>query len=159
MQLDEFIDQLHTVERAFDFKYVSNDRKVKLVALKLRKYAGLWWENLKRQRVQEGRHPTHSWEKMKRELKRRFQPESYQHDSCLQLHNLKQNDPFIEEYITELGYLMINCDVVEPEEQTITCYLRGLRTKIGNMVQLQPQQTYSDVCKLAMRVERQLKEA
>ncbi|XP_039140401.1 uncharacterized protein LOC120277608 [Dioscorea cayenensis subsp. rotundata] len=159
MQPDEFVDWLHTVERVFDFKDVCDDRKVKLATLKLRKYAGLWWENLKRQRVREGRHPIRSWEKMKRELKRRFLPESYRQDSYLKLHNFKQNDLSVEEYTAEFDYLMIKCDVVEPQEQTIARFLGGLRTEVGNMVQLQPYWTYSDVCKLAMRIERQLKEA
>ena len=37
-------------------------------------------------------------------------------------------------------------------------YLGGLRSKISNVVQLQPYWTYNDVCKLALKVERQLKE-
>lgn len=53
-QPDEFLDWIHTVERVFDFKEVPEDRKVELVALKPRKYTGLWWENLKRQRTREG---------------------------------------------------------------------------------------------------------
>ncbi|PWA86577.1 hypothetical protein CTI12_AA139760 [Artemisia annua] len=47
IQPDEFLDWLHTVVKVFDFKEVSEERKVKLVAIKLRKHAGLWWENLK----------------------------------------------------------------------------------------------------------------
>ena len=39
MQLDDFIDWLTTVERIFDFKDVLENRKVKVVAIKLRKHA------------------------------------------------------------------------------------------------------------------------
>nr|GEX29692.1 hypothetical protein [Tanacetum cinerariifolium] len=53
IQPDEFLYWLHTVEKVFDFKEVSEDRKVKLVAIKLQKHAGLWWENLKMRRVRE----------------------------------------------------------------------------------------------------------
>ncbi|GKE74509.1 hypothetical protein Tco_1536550, partial [Tanacetum coccineum] len=42
IQPDEFLYRLHTVEKVFDFKEVSEDQKVKLVAIKLRKHAGLW---------------------------------------------------------------------------------------------------------------------
>jgi len=38
---DEFLDWLHAVERIFEYKDVPEDKKVKLVALKLRKYASL----------------------------------------------------------------------------------------------------------------------
>ena len=42
LDLEEFIDWLHTVERVFEYKDIPGDRKVKLVALRLRKYASLW---------------------------------------------------------------------------------------------------------------------
>ncbi|GKA57705.1 putative CCCH-type zinc finger family protein [Tanacetum coccineum] len=158
IQPDEFLDWLHTVEKVFDFKEVSEDRKVKLVAIKLRKHAGLWWENLKMRRVREGRKTIRTWEKMKRELKRRFLPENYRQDSFLKFHNLKQQDKSAEEYTSEFDHLMIKCDIVEPEEQTIARYLGGLWSEISNVVQLQPYWTYADVCKLAVKVEKQQKE-
>ena len=55
MRPDDFIDYLNTVERIFDFKDVPKNRKVKIVAIKLRKHALIWWEHLQRQRQWEGR--------------------------------------------------------------------------------------------------------
>lgn len=55
MQGDEFIDWLNTVERIFDYKNVTDDCKVKLVAIKLKKHASIWWEHLKKQRAREGK--------------------------------------------------------------------------------------------------------
>ncbi|GJR89881.1 putative CCCH-type zinc finger family protein [Tanacetum coccineum] len=109
--------------KVFDFKEVFEDRKVKLVAIKLRKHAGLWWENLKMRRVREGRKTIRTWEKMKREFKRRFLPENYRQDSFLKFHNLKQQDKSAEEYTSEFDHLMIKCDIVKPKEQTIARYL------------------------------------
>jgi len=43
---EEFFYWLSTVERVFQYKDIPEDKKVKLVALKLRKYASLWWTNL-----------------------------------------------------------------------------------------------------------------
>ncbi|XP_070038225.1 uncharacterized protein [Nicotiana tomentosiformis] len=48
-QGDEFIDWLITIERVFDYKEYSDEKNVKLVAINLRGYASLWWENLKRE--------------------------------------------------------------------------------------------------------------
>jgi len=39
---DEFLEWLQTVERIFEYKDIPEDRKAKLVALRLRKYASLW---------------------------------------------------------------------------------------------------------------------
>ena len=46
LDLDHFLDWLQTVERVFEYKEISDDKKVKLVTLKLRKYASIWWANL-----------------------------------------------------------------------------------------------------------------
>ena len=45
--VNDFLDRLNIVERAFEF-HEAEHKKVKLVALKLRKHASFWWENLKR---------------------------------------------------------------------------------------------------------------
>ncbi|GJS56056.1 putative reverse transcriptase domain-containing protein [Tanacetum coccineum] len=115
VQPDESVDWLHTVERVFNFKEVSDERKVKLVALK--------------------------------------------HDCFLKLYNLKQKELSTEDYTVEFDHLMIKCDVVEPEKQIIAHYLKGLRVDISNILELQPYWSYSDVCKLTVKIEKQQKEA
>nr|GEY80590.1 hypothetical protein [Tanacetum cinerariifolium] len=42
---DDFIDWLSTVERVFDVRDIPNKLKVKLVAIKLRQHASLWWDH------------------------------------------------------------------------------------------------------------------
>ena len=74
MKPDEFIYWLQTMERIFNFKKFLEYKKVKLVALKLKTYASLWWEN---QRAREGKTKIRYWEKMKGELKMRFLPKHY----------------------------------------------------------------------------------
>ena len=80
---EEFLDQLHTVERVFEYKVALKDKKVKLVALKLKKYASLWWANLCAKRVRERKTKIRTWEKMKSKLKARFLPPTYVQDLSL----------------------------------------------------------------------------
>ncbi|GKV40805.1 hypothetical protein SLEP1_g48406 [Rubroshorea leprosula] len=47
LQPDEFIDWLHIVERVFELKDIPDNKRVKLVAIKLKKHASIWRENLK----------------------------------------------------------------------------------------------------------------
>ncbi|XP_056177355.1 uncharacterized protein LOC130140847 [Syzygium oleosum] len=131
MQPEEFMDWLHAVEKIFNYKEIPTDRKVKLVAIKLKKHASIWWKHLKKQRACEGRSLSQS------------QTKGTVHGRI---------------YL-EFNHLMMICDISEPEEQTVACYLGGLRSEIGNVVQLQPYWTYNDVCQLALMVERQLKKA
>jgi len=50
----EFLKWLQTIQRVFEYNDVSQGKKVKLVALKLRKYASLWWENVIEKRAKRG---------------------------------------------------------------------------------------------------------
>ncbi|KAL1300476.1 hypothetical protein AAHE18_18G185700 [Arachis hypogaea] len=49
LKSNDFIDWLCTVERVIELKDIPNDKHMKLVAIKLKKHASVWWENLKRQ--------------------------------------------------------------------------------------------------------------
>jgi len=77
LNLDEFLDWLKTMERVVDFKDISDERKVKLVALKLRKYASTWWANVLSKRAKKGKGKILSLRKMKGKLKEKFIPSHY----------------------------------------------------------------------------------
>ncbi|KAI4372842.1 hypothetical protein MLD38_011026 [Melastoma candidum] len=109
---NEFIDWMHTVERIFDYEEVPEDRKVKLAALKLKKYASLWWENTNQQRRREGRDKIRTWSKMKRSMTKRFLPEHHRRDLYLKLQSLQQVSS-VSEYTWEFERLLLQCDVQE----------------------------------------------
>jgi hypothetical protein len=68
LQPDEFVDWLQTVERVFEYKEVPEEKKVKIITVKLKKHAFIWWENLKKKREREGKRKIKAWGKMRREL-------------------------------------------------------------------------------------------
>jgi len=63
----------------------------------------------------------------------------------------------MEEYVKEFELLLIRCELMEPQEQTIARFLGGLRKDITNVVELQPYIFLEEVINLATRVERQQK--
>ncbi|OMO92485.1 Retrotransposon gag protein [Corchorus capsularis] len=156
-QPDDFLEWLHTVERIFEYQDVPENKQVKLVAIKLRKHASLWWENLRMQRERNGKEKIRTWDKMVREFKKKFLPEDYKQDVFLKLQNLKQGSMNVLDYTAEFDALMIKANINEPEEQTIARYLAGLKISIANIVVLQPYRTLNDVIKLALRVEKQVR--
>jgi Retrotransposon gag protein len=93
---DEFIDWLHTVERVFDVKNMFDKQKVKLVAIKLRKHASIWWEHVRNRRVREGKPKIRTWDKMKKKLMAKFLPAQYRHEAFIEYHNLKQKTLTVE---------------------------------------------------------------
>ncbi|XP_076918971.1 uncharacterized protein LOC143579600 [Bidens hawaiensis] len=124
MQPDDFIDWLQTVERIFDLRDVPDNLKVKLVAIKLKKHASLWWEHVKKQRYQKGKNKVESWDKMKRLLRAKFSPGQ---ESFLEYHNLRQQSLYVQEIIAEFEHLRMRCGIEEDEEQTIAHFLGVLR--------------------------------
>ena len=154
---DDFLEWLQTVERIFEYKEIPEDRKVKLVALRLRKYASLWWTNLTAKRTRERKSKINTWDKMKSKMKARFLPSTYVQDNYMLFHNLTQGKMNVEEYTREFEKLMIKCDIHEPEEQTMVRYLGGLDPRIANVVDLQAYTTFDELCVLAHKVEQQRK--
>ena len=110
---------------------------------------------MKRERVREVRRPIETWEKMKRELKRRFVSKNYRQDNYAKLYNFKQYNLSVEDYIREFEYLMLRCDIKEPEEQNIVRFLGGLKRELADAIRLQPFWTFNDVRKLAITIEHQ----
>ena len=72
--LMNFLSVLHIVEWIFEYKELPDDKKVKLIALILQKYASLWWTNLSAKRVRNHKEKIRTWEKMKAKLKAAFLP-------------------------------------------------------------------------------------
>jgi len=71
------LDWLQTIERVFEYKDIPDDKKVKLVALKFRKYAFIWWANLVAKRARKGKEKIRSWTKMRDKVKSKFLPSHY----------------------------------------------------------------------------------
>jgi hypothetical protein len=154
LQPDEFDDWLQTVERIFEYKEIAEDKKVKIIAVKLKKHAYIWCENLIKKRAREGKSKIKTWEKMRRELTIKFLPSHYYQDNFIQLQNLRQKNLSVEEHTREFEKLMMKCDIHEREEQTIAHYLGGLNVDIARQVQLQQYWSLDDVIRLSMRVEK-----
>ena len=146
---DEFLDWLQTVERVFDFKDIPDEKKVKLVALKLRRYASTWWANIVAKRAKKGKSKIRSWRKMKSKLKEKFLPSHYLQENYTKLHHLKQGAMSVEEYTREFERLLIKCDLKEDEDQTLVRYLGGLDERIAHVVELHPYHTLDELSSLA----------
>ncbi|GKF93725.1 reverse transcriptase, partial [Tanacetum coccineum] len=95
IQPDEFIYWLNTVERIFDYQDVPEDVKVKILAIKLKKHACVWWEQLKLRRARENKSKIRTWEKMKRELRKKYLPDGYLQDAFLQLYDFTQQKLYV----------------------------------------------------------------
>lgn len=52
---DDFIEWIEAIECIFEYQMIPNDRKVKIVAMRLRGRASAWWEQIKGMRERRGK--------------------------------------------------------------------------------------------------------
>nr|GEY40315.1 reverse transcriptase domain-containing protein [Tanacetum cinerariifolium] len=112
---NDFIDWLSTVERVFDVRDIPNKLEVKLVAIKLRQHALLWWNHVNKRRLIEWKSKVETWEKMKKLMKAKLL-ENHRQEAFLDYHNMSQQNMIVK-VINEFNKLRMRCDVVEKEEQ------------------------------------------
>ncbi|GJU89808.1 reverse transcriptase domain-containing protein [Tanacetum coccineum] len=94
---------------------------------------------------------------MKKLMKAKFLPKNHRQEAFIDYHNLSQWNMNVEEVINEFDKLRMRCDVVEEEEHVVALFLGVLKPEITDIVSLQPYWTYTDVCCLALKVEKQIK--
>ena len=154
---DLFIEWIQALERFFEIKEFSDEKAFKVAVLKLKSYASLWYENLKKQRSQEGKSRIRSWSKLKKLMSKRFLPDNYKRDLYLRVSSLSQGRLSVEEYIREFEQLQIRSGIEEEPEQTMARFIRGLDPSLAKKVDIQPYWCFEDVCKLAIKVEKHSK--
>ncbi|GKA95170.1 putative nucleotidyltransferase, ribonuclease H [Tanacetum coccineum] len=150
-----FIDWLVTVEEVFEFKEVPENKRVSLIATKLRGRASAWWQQLKLTRERIGKPRVTSWRKMKKLLRENFIPHNYQRLMYQRLQNLKQGTKSVEDYTTEFYQLIARNDIQETDDQLVSRYIGGLRVQIMDSVNMFDPVTLSDAYQRALVFERQ----
>ncbi|GKA55576.1 hypothetical protein Tco_0754648 [Tanacetum coccineum] len=75
-------------------------------------------------------------------------------EDFLDYHNLSQR-PLTVELINEFDKMRICCDANKKDEQVVARFLGCLRPEISDVMSLQQYMTYSDVCRLALKVKKQ----
>ena len=57
LNIENFIDWIADKHKFFDYIGVLEEKKVRLVACRLKGSASAWWERLQNRRIREGKHP------------------------------------------------------------------------------------------------------
>ncbi|GJR59175.1 transposon ty3-G gag-pol polyprotein [Tanacetum coccineum] len=145
LDMNEFVEWLRTLELVFDYKQTTKDNKVKIVALKLCKYASTWWSNVCLKRERRRKEKIRTWSKIKGKMKQKFLPSYYIPASFSQLHSLKQGGGTAEDYSREFEYLLMKCDIPEDDPQTLVRYLgKGIRVSHQVLLSLSIGRSYTD---------------
>ena len=98
-----------------------------------------------------------TWEEMKIIMRKRFVPSHYYQDLYQKLQGLRQANRSVEDYYQEMEITMIQANVEEDREATMTRFLHGLNREIHDKVEMEHYVELEDMVHKAIKVERQLK--
>ncbi|XP_074284012.1 uncharacterized protein LOC141608569 [Silene latifolia] len=152
---EDYLDWERKIERMFDFKDLTDEKRCKFAILKLGKRASLWFEGLKAKRARAGKEKIASWEILKAKLRSRYVPPNHRLTTYRKISELKQGKLSIGEYIDEFESLVLMGELEEVEEQKMARFLRGLNTNIANTVELYPYSDFDTLCGLCLKLETQ----
>ncbi|XP_074297308.1 uncharacterized protein LOC141628014 [Silene latifolia] len=155
LDAEKFLDWVRQAERVFEYKGYDEHKQFKVATLKMTKYASLWYENLKKQRRRERKSKIETWNKLKKHLKKRFMLRDYEQEQYLMLTSLSQGNLSVTDYIKEFERLIMVCDLEEREEMQIARFIKGLSPSLAQRVEVQNFLDFNNVCKLALKFEKQ----
>ncbi|KAE8707521.1 Detected protein of unknown function [Hibiscus syriacus] len=127
---------------------------VKLIAIKLKGRASVWWEQLRRSLERQGKAKITDWEKMKKKMKGHFLPFGYMQTLFQRLHALRQGVRSVDNYTEEFYQLVARNDLSETEEQMVARYLGGLRQPLQDVLSLHSLWSVSKAYHHALVVEK-----
>ena len=99
--IEEFLDWIAEIERFFDYMDPPQEKRVKLVACRLKGLASAWWERIQNRSEREGKGPVQTWYRMKHLLQREFLPADYEQILFQQFQRCQQGGRSVHEYTSE----------------------------------------------------------
>ena len=148
------LDWLYEVETFFEVMEVPEDRRVPLVAYKLKGGAGAWWHRVQEERRLRGEPRVRTWRQMKSLLKGRFLPADYEQILFIQFQNCAQGNRTVSDYTEEFLRLQVRCNLAETEDQQVARYINGLNDAIQDRLMMQQIWSIDQAQALALKAER-----
>ncbi|XP_068503778.1 uncharacterized protein [Phaseolus vulgaris] len=154
---DAYLEWEIKVEHEFACNEYNEVQKMKLAAAEFSHYALTWWNKYQRDRTRYEEPMVESWTEMKRIMRKRYIPASYNRELQLKLQRMTQGNKSVEEYFKEMEVTMIRAGKNEENEAIMARFLNGLNHDIRDVVELQEYVDMKELLHKANQVEQQLK--
>ncbi|CAN1246152.1 hypothetical protein LINGRAPRIM_LOCUS3116 [Linum grandiflorum] len=136
MGVEEFLDWEIDVDRFFEVMEVPENKQVKMVAIRLKSTAAVWWDKPVAQRQRQRKAPIRTWRRMKQLLLDRFLPADYEQILYKMYIDCVQGRKSVPEYTAEF-----------------LRYINGLKGSIQKKMGLQTVWTVTEASTLALKAE------
>ncbi|XP_057545740.1 uncharacterized protein LOC130824737 [Amaranthus tricolor] len=154
---ETYVEWEKGVERYFEYMDTHPGQQYKIAKAKLTMLAATWLQGLQRQRQRENRPKIHSWERLRKRLRRKYIPTNYKQQLYTKWSNLRQDPRTVAECMQEGERLTALCEKHEPEERKIGRFLSGLREDLRERIEVMQNLTYEGACNSALTFEKSAK--
>ncbi|KAL1204461.1 hypothetical protein V5N11_004047 [Cardamine amara subsp. amara] len=132
---------------------VPENKQVKMVAIRLKSTAAVWWDKLVIQRRKQTKGPVKTWRRMKQYMMERFLPEDYEHILYKMYIDCVQGKRTVTEYTAEFLRFSERNDLEENKNQKVARYVSGLKISIQEEIGLQTVWTVQEASNLVLKAE------
>ncbi|PKI59296.1 hypothetical protein CRG98_020316 [Punica granatum] len=119
LNIEEFLDWLSKVDWFFEYSEVPEEKRVKLVAYRLKEGASAWWDHVQENQGHVGKQPVQTWERMRRMLKARFLPLDYEKYLFMRYQRCMQGPRSVHDYTAKFLRLAERNALNESESQQV----------------------------------------
>ncbi|KMT01802.1 hypothetical protein BVRB_9g210840 [Beta vulgaris subsp. vulgaris] len=130
MGVEEFLDWQIDVDRFFEVMEIPENKHVKMVAVRLKSNAAVWWDKLVMQRQRQRKRPVKTWRRMTQMMLERFLPEDYEQILYKIYIECVQGKRSVTEYTAEFLLFSERNDLGESKNQKLARYVSGLKNSL-----------------------------
>jgi hypothetical protein len=153
---DAYLKWVEQCDQIFRVHNLSDQRCVNLASVEFSGYALTWWNQVQENQLELGCDYINTWAELKRVMRRRFVPSSYQCDLRNRLQVLMQGKRTVDEYYKEMELLLVRAEIREDPESKMAKFLSGLNEEIAGFVEMFPYHSLQDLVDQAKRTERKI---
>eukprot|EP00253_Pinus_taeda_P008213 PITA_08213 len=156
LSIEVLLDWISEMDKYFECEEVSEDRRVKFAATKLKRHATLWWDSVQNERKRLNKAPIKTWSRMVAKLKGRFLLRDYQIALHRHVKNLRQKGLMVKEYTEEFYRVNLRARYTEGTTERTTRYVNGLRLDILDEISILSLNNTEEAYQSAIKAEEKI---
>eukprot|EP00253_Pinus_taeda_P018878 PITA_18878 len=156
LSADVLLDWVSELDKYFENEDISEEKRVRFVATKLKGHVALWWDNVQADRKRMNKLPIKKWPRMVEKLKGMFLPKDYQVELYRRVQNLRQKGMTIKEYTEEFYRVNLRASYTNDTVEKTARYVNGLRMKILDEISILSPKNIEEAFQSVVKAEEKI---